>query len=49
MGGLLVLDPWLTLFSGSLCFISKLRFADGMVWLYEDMKDSNPEYKKWVY
>ena len=24
-------------------------FADRMVWLYEDMKDKDPEYQRWLY
>ncbi|NJM71476.1 MAG: hypothetical protein HC862_15300 [Scytonema sp. RU_4_4] len=27
-----------------LVLLSKLWFIDRMVWLYEDMKDANPEY-----
>ena len=30
-------------------YFSKLWFLDRMVWLYEEMKDKEPEYKRWLY
>lgn len=46
--GLVKLDIWLTVFGGLLIIFSKLWFCDRMVWLYEDMKDKNEEYQKWL-
>lgn len=37
IGGLALLHVWLTILGGVVMFISKLWFADRMVWLYEDM------------
>lgn len=47
--GLVVLELWPTVLGGIVIVISKLWFADRMVWLYEDMKDATPEYKSWLY
>lgn len=47
--GLAALKVWPTLFGTALVFLGKLWFADRMVWLYEDMKDVNPEYRNWLY
>jgi hypothetical protein len=47
--GLLLLDIWPTVAGGIIVFISKLWFADRMVWLYGDMKDATPEYRSWLY
>lgn len=47
--GLVVLELWPTVVGGIVIVISKLWFGDRMVWLYEDMKDSTPEYKSWLY
>ena len=47
--GLVVLHLWLTVLGGVVIMISKLWYADRMVWLYEDMKDVTPEYKIWLY
>lgn len=33
----------------SLAYLGKSWFLDRMVWLYEDMKNQNDEYKKWDY
>ena len=46
--GLLVLELWPTVVGGIVIVISKLWFADRMVWLYEDMKDATPEYRSWL-
>ncbi|MDR9487079.1 DUF6653 family protein [Salibacter sp.] len=32
-----------------LAYLGKSWYLDRMVWLYEDMKDVHPEYKKWEY
>ncbi|MFA5129119.1 MAG: DUF6653 family protein [Patescibacteria group bacterium] len=47
--GLYALEIWPAVFGGVVIVISKLWFADRMVWLYEDMKDATPEYKSWLY
>ena len=47
--GIVVLDVWPAVFGGAVIVISKLWFADRMVWLYEDMKDATLEYKNWLY
>jgi len=30
-------------------YMGKSWFLDRMVWLYEDMKETHPEYRKWLY
>ncbi|RXK02123.1 DUF6653 family protein [Halarcobacter ebronensis] len=40
---------WAALLGISLTYLSKSWFLDRMVWLYEDMKDSNKEFKNWEY
>lgn len=47
--GLVVLEVWPTLFGATLAWIGKLWFVDRMVWLYEEMQDASPEYRKWLY
>lgn len=47
--GLYTLRLWPTLFGVLLVFSGKLWFLDRMVWLYEDMKDVHPEYRRWLY
>ncbi|OIP75516.1 MAG: hypothetical protein AUK06_01615 [Parcubacteria group bacterium CG2_30_36_18] len=47
--GVFMLEIWPALLGGIVIVISKLWFADRMVWLYEDMKDVTPEYKSWLY
>jgi hypothetical protein len=47
--GLVVLEIWPTVVGGTVIVISKLWFADRMVWLYNDMKDATPEYRSWLY
>ena len=47
--GLWALDPAATLFGIALTAIGKLWFIDRMVWLYDDMKDRDPEYASWLY
>jgi len=33
---------------GLIAWFGKMWFGDRMVWLYEDMKDSRPEYRSWL-
>lgn len=40
---------WGAVFGVTLTYIGKSWFLDRMVWLYEDMKDDNAEYKSWDY
>lgn len=47
--GLIALSIWPTVFGIVLVFLGKTWFLDRMVWLYEDMKDNNSEYKSWLY
>lgn len=49
IGGLVKLDVCPTVFGIALVVLGKLWFIDRMVWLYEDMKDANPEYQSWLY
>lgn len=46
--GVVALDVWITLFGMLLVYTGKLWFLDRMVWLYDNMKDKNPEYKSWL-
>jgi hypothetical protein len=47
--GLVKFDVWFTVFGATLVILGKLWFIDRMVWLYGDMKDTNPEYQSWLY
>lgn len=47
--GLIVLDAIVTLVAMLLVISAKTWFVDRMVWLFEDMKDSKPEYRSWLY
>lgn len=47
--GLWQMQIWSTLMGVILMLGGKLWFVDRMVWLYEDMKDEDPEYKSWIY
>jgi len=46
--GLYINDLWIIAFGNFLVIFPKLWFVDRMVWIYENMKDSNPEYKRWL-
>lgn len=47
--GLIQLNIWPTLLGSILVILGKSWFLDRMVWLYEEMKDINPEYQSWLY
>ena len=47
--GLWRLEMWPTLVGCILVYAGKLWFLDRMVWIYEDMKDKDPEYGSWLY
>ncbi|MFC3151896.1 DUF6653 family protein [Litoribrevibacter euphylliae] len=36
------------LFGNAMVMLPKAWFVDRMVWLYEDMKDSDPEFQSWL-
>lgn len=45
--GVFAFDLWTTVFGMTLVYLGKLWFLDRMAWLWEDMKDADPEYRKW--
>ena len=45
--GVYAFDLWPTVFGMALVYCGKLWFLDRMAWLWEDMKDADPEYRKW--
>ncbi len=47
--GLWHLNVWSTVMGTVLVYAGKVWFLDRMVWLYEDMKESTPEYSSWLY
>jgi len=47
--GLIVLSIWPTVFGIVVVFLGKTWFLDRMVWIYEEMKNNNPEYRSWLY
>ena len=47
--GVVRLHVWPTLFGIASTYMGKSWFLDRMVWLYEDMKDTHPEYREWLY
>jgi len=47
--GVVRLQVWPTIFGIALTYMAKSWFLDRMVWLYEDMKETHPEYRKWLY
>jgi hypothetical protein len=46
--GLYQFDITLTIFANCWLMVFKAWFVDRMVWLYQDMKDSNSEYQAWL-
>ncbi|HRO25640.1 MAG TPA: hypothetical protein PLR07_15240 [Promineifilum sp.] len=47
--GLFRRDAATTALATALVMLAKTWFVDRMVWLFEDMKDTNPEYRSWLY
>lgn len=47
--GLFALDSGVTILAMLLVIVAKIWFVDRMVWLFEDMKDTKPEYRSWLY
>lgn len=46
--GLVQLNVWATVAGTSVMMIAKLWFLDRMIWLFDDMKDGNEEYRSWL-
>lgn len=46
--GLWMLDPWATLLGIVVIVGAKTWFVDRMVWLYDEMKDADPDYRRWL-
>ena len=49
IGGALANALWPTILGAVLIYAGKLWFCDRMVWLYEDMKETDPRYRSWLY
>jgi hypothetical protein len=47
--GLVVLNAPVTVLAMLLVIVAKTWFVDRMVWLFDDMKDTRPEYRSWLY
>lgn len=47
--GLITREPLTTFLGLALIIVGKLWFLDRMVWLYQDMKDSDQDYASWLY
>ena len=47
--GLIVLDGPATAIGASVVVLGKSWFLDRMVWLLEDMVESHPPYREWLY
>ncbi|HEY7774738.1 MAG TPA: DUF6653 family protein [Marinagarivorans sp.] len=46
--GLVTLDVWIMVLGNFWLMVFKAWFVDRMVWLYQDLKDSNPRYQSWL-
>jgi hypothetical protein len=46
--GVFTFGLWPTIFGMAFVYTGKLWFLDRMVWLWEDMKEVNEEYRNWV-
>jgi hypothetical protein len=47
--GLATLNLYFIVLGTLIIYVGKLWFFDRMVWLYEDMKDTNSQYQSWLY
>ncbi len=47
--GVARLHVWAAVFGIALTYMGKSWFLDRMVWLYEDTKETHPEYREWLY
>jgi hypothetical protein len=49
IGSIIFYSIWGALLGIALAYIGKSWYLDRMVWLYEDMKNENEEYRSWEY
>ena len=49
IAGALANEIWPTMTGALLIYAGKLWFLDRMVWLYQDMKEADPRYGRWLY
>jgi len=47
--GVIALAIWPTVLGLALTYLGKFWFLDRMVWLYTDMQDADPAYRRWLY
>ncbi|MGD9784683.1 MAG: DUF6653 family protein [Hyphomicrobiaceae bacterium] len=48
LAGAIANDLAWTAGAGSVTWLSKMWFVDRMVWLYDEMKDQHPQYRRWL-
>ncbi len=46
--GLIALNPWAIILGNFVVILPKVWFVDRMNWIYEDMKDTQPEFSSWL-
>lgn len=46
--GLYINDLWIIAFGNFWTLVPKAWYLDRMGWIYEDMKDTDPEFKNWL-
>ena len=46
--GVLMFDPWPTLFGTMMAYLGKCGLLTRMVWLWLDMQDASPNYCSWL-
>jgi len=46
---IVTLSVWPAILGISLAYLGKSWYLDRMVWIYEDMKNENEEYRSWEY
>jgi len=47
--GLVAFNIWTASLGVAIVILGKLWFCDRMVWLYEDLKNTDPTYQQWLY
>ena len=47
--GLIKQSGWGTIFGMVMVVLGKSWFLDRMVWLYDEMKNDNPDYRSWLF
>jgi len=45
--GAVTFEVWPTLVGIIVVFLGKVWFVDRMVWLWHDMQEASPEYRRW--